>query len=257
MKNFIPLIVDTAFSLILSFVISFVLINSFVPKPYSYVFALMIAGLFTLMAFKILYLRKNNRQNKAKKDKEYQNVMTQFAFMSKNDTCAFFKQTLEKCGYKIEKRRSSLRIKDKNVLLVFNFGFDAVSKTDVVKAYNLKTLKDKVYILAETYSPEVKAFANRFENLFLSQGNEIFDFLKKNDCLPQTKYAFKENKFDKIEALKSLLNKKNYKRFALFGIIFLIMSYFVPMKIYYIVVGGIFCTFSLICLLFGKTKNPT
>ncbi len=255
MKALIPLITDTLFTLFISFILSFILVSAFLQKPYSYVLSAMLSALIGLMAFKILSSKKSARASKAKKDKEYLNAMTQFAFMTKADVCTFFKSLLEKQGYKVEKRRSYIKIKDKNALIAFGYGFDAVTKTDVVKAYNLKNQSDTVYLLAEKFTDEVKVFSSRFDNLKLADGNDVYSYLKEKDFLPKTKYSFKQNKFDKLKALKSLLGRKNSKRFALFGITFLIMSYFVPIKLYYIIVGGIFCTLSLICLLFGKTAN--
>jgi hypothetical protein len=171
----------------------------------------MVACLFSLISFKILSNRKNRREQKTHRNAEYENAMLQFSFMPKVDTCNFFKKTLENIGYKTEKKRSSLKIKDKNALLVFNFGFDQVSKTDVVKAYNLKTLKDTVYLIAENFNTEVKNFASRFYNLVLVDGEKIYSFLKERNSLPQIKYSFKEKRLDKIKALKSLLNRKNFK----------------------------------------------
>ena len=125
-------------------------------------------------------------------------------------------------------------------------------KSDVVKAYNLKTNGETAYLLAETFSTDVISFASRFKGVTLVDGKALFEFLKENQTLPETKFKLDKPKLKFISAIKSLLSRKRAKTFALFGIIFLLSSPFVPIKLYYVIVGAVFLIFSLACLLFGK-----
>lgn len=175
--------------------------------------------------------------------------------MTKAELCDFFEKVLIKKGYSPIKRRNMIYIKDKKALLFFKFGFESVIKSDVLKAFNAKNKNDTSFILSETFSPEVKAFGARFDKVVLVSAEEIYKYLKDNDSIPEFKYSFNTTKFDRIKALKSLLDRKKTKTYVLFGVIFLFMSYFVPYKLYYVIVGALFLIFSLVCLLFGNNFN--
>lgn len=255
MRTFIPLIIDTILSLFLSFILFLLFTNYFFPRPYSIITALILAGLFTLFAFKVLSKNRVKKITKSHDRKEFENTITQLNFMTKAELCDFFEKVLIKKGYSPIKRRNMIYIKDKKALLFFKFGFESVIKSDVLKAFNAKNKNDTSFILSETFSPEVKAFGARFDKVVLVSAEEIYKYLKDNDSIPEFKYSFNTTKFDRVKAFKSLLDRKKTKTYVLFGVIFLFMSYFVPYKLYYVIVGALFLIFSLICLLFGSNFN--
>ena len=84
---------------------------------------------------------------------------------------------------------------------------------------------------------------------------KIYAFLKENNSLPPEKYEFSDKKLKGLTLLKTLLEKKKAKRFFAFGFIFLAFSYFVPIKVYYVVFGCAFLIFALFLTIFGQTEN--
>ncbi len=257
MRISLALIIDTIFSLFLSFILSFVLLNYFMPRPYSIITASCFSGIFCLFAFKILLKKRNERLSSSKEKKQYENAITQLHFMSHANLCEFMQSALIKKGYSVEKKRNGLRLTDKNAFLVFKFGFESATKSDVVKAFNLKNNGQTVYLLSETFSADVISFASRFTGLTLVDGKKLFEFLKENDSLPETKFVLERPKLKFFNAIKSLLSRKKAKTFAVFGIIFLLSSPFVPIKLYYVIVGALFLIFSIICLLFGNQQTKS
>ena len=253
MLKVLPLVIDTIFSLFISFVLALVFTGYFIPHPYSVVLALCLAGIFTIFAFKILLKRQNIKIATTKEQKLFESTINALNFMTKLELLLFFEKILRKNGYITEKKRGAIFIKNKNATLFFKFGFEDVVKADVVRAYNLKSPNDKAYILCENCTTDVKSFASRFEDVEIVCADKIFLFLKENDCLPQPKSPFKKTSFNRIAGLKSLFERKRAKTYALFGITFLFSSFFATLKLYYVIIGGLFLIFSLICLLFGTT----
>ena len=81
-----------------------------------------------------------------------------------------------------------------------------------------------------------------------------YNFLKEKNALPQTNVDFSDKKLHLPCAVNNFFQRKNAKRFLSFGAMLLLFSFIVPIKIYYILFGCAFLTFSLVCRLFGKTN---
>ena len=50
------------------------------------------------------------------------------------------------------------------------------------------------------------------------------------------------------------LKRKNAKKFIAFGLIFIFLSFFVPIKLYYLIVGGLMLVYATTLLFFGKKE---
>ena len=200
------------------------------------------------------FSNKNFKEQKLKKQeqKELIELVNYLNFASKAEQNLILEKALKKAGYFVEKVKSNLYIKDKNSLIILKFGFAPVTKVDIVKAYNQLAVTDKAYIIAESFEQPVLQFANRFNGRVLCHtGQDVFSFLKKHQSLPMAKYTeFLEKK--KKGNVKILLDKKKSKTFLTFGIFFLAMSYFSPIKTYYLIVGCAFSIYAVILRAFGK-----
>ena len=86
---------------------------------------------------------------------------------------------------------------------------------------------------------------------------KVYDFLEKSNCLPKEKLPIKSKKVDIKKMFLPFINRANSKKFLLFGMLFILMSYFAPIKLYYLIFGCIFLLLSLILRLFipNKTDN--
>lgn len=252
MKISLPVILDCAFSAFIALLLSLILFGSFVPHPYSLVIAMTISLLVSLVAFKFLY--KNSQKNfiKAKEKSQLDDMLTQFDFSSTQENNEFFSKLFSSIGYSTERKRGGIFFKNKPVVVFVKFGFIEVNKADVVKFFNLLRKNDIGYILADDFSLDVKNFIMRFNGRLVAvSAEEVYRFLKEKNNLPEKRFYFHQKKQKGIRLLKNLLYKNKAKNYLVFGLVFLLMSYFFPFKLYYVITGVIFLIAALLSRLFG------
>ncbi len=256
MKVSLPTIFDCIFSGFIALLLSLVLFSSFLPHPYSVIISVVVALIFALFAFKFLY--KNQQNNSLKKaEKAGLNLMlTQFNFSPDMENVEFFYKLFRAKGFSVERKRGGIFFKDKPAVAFIKFGFSPVSKSDVVKYFNLLRKDDVGYIISDEFSAEILSFISRFDDrLKPISGGEIYKYLKEKNALPKARFQFVEKKQKGLKILRNLLYKNKAKNYLVFGLVFLLMSYFFSYKIYYIVVGVIFLISALLARLFGVTDK--
>ena len=260
MRPKLSTVIDTLFTALVTFILSYVLFYYFVPRPFALTFSFVTAGLITLFAFKKLNERKHNFLT-SKAQREARDIMAnQLCLYTVTEQTDFFQKAFKKAGFLPERKRGYLYFKEKNVCVFCKFGFDSVTKTDIVKVFNTIKRTDTAYILSESFSNEIITFSKRFDGrIKTADKREIFDFLAEHDCLPSQKFILKNSEQKSRPTLKNLFQKKKAKTHLLFGLTFLTMSYFVSIKTYYVICGSIFLILALFCRLFGKEelKNST
>jgi hypothetical protein len=227
-----------------------------VVKPYSIVISATLSGIISLFAMrKMINNAIKNRLKKQEKE-EYEDMLIQLNFSSRADNNNLFEKLINNLGYQTERKKNGIFLKEKNACVFLAFGFNPVSKADIVKVFNSIRQTDTAFILAETFSPDIKSFADRFMGRIITvDGKAVYTALKKHDALPPKKYAVSPEKQHGIKLFNNLLLKRKAKSYFTFGLIFLATSYFVPIKLYYLVFGCIFLLASLLCKLFGKEQN--
>lgn len=256
MKITPALVIDVIFTAFISFILYFILFNYFAIRPLALGISITLSALTALFAFKILY-DKNTKARLSRAEKRQLEIMvSQLNLYSATEQNDLFERALKKQGFTVQRKKGLLFIKEENCALYLRFGFDGVSKTDIVKAFNAVKSDQLIYIFAEKFSPEVQSFANRFDGRILTVcADGAYKFLSENDCLPKEKFSFAQKKPNFLSAVKNLFNKKHAKKFALFGTVFLFTSYFTPIKLYYIIFGALFLSFAILCRLFGKNST--
>lgn len=254
MKISLPIILDTAFYLVAGFFLFFIPVNFFIPRPASFVLALSLAVVFTLFTVKLSLNKRNKKFSSEKREKRFNTVMTTLNLSDEKYALDLFEKAIRLEGYDVEKRRGGLYIAEKKTTAFFKFGFDGVTKTDIVKCFNKIQKSQKVEIYAENFSEEVKDFASRFGGkMILTDGRDAFELLEKHGLLPKEKPSF--NSADKKPTVdfSRLLDKKRAKNHLVFGIIFMVLSFIAPIRGYYVFFGAAFLIFALVLKLFGKT----
>ena len=205
----------------------------------------------------MFYKLQNNRKNfivNKKKEKLYDDCITELNFYTPSEQTSFLEKVLLEQGYTPKKQKNTLLLKDKNALLILRFGFDQVNKADVVRAYNEISESQTAYLISESFKTEITEFAERFgRKIVLVNGKELFNYLSNKNCLPPQKYSLLTTRSKRTRLLE-LFQKTHAKRFFSFGLILLFTSYFSPIKGYYVAFGCVFLIFSLILKMFGKEK---
>lgn len=256
MKISFSFLLDCFLSFFVLFILCFILLNFFLPRPFSIIFSVVLSLLSCIIICKKLIEKDKNKNQNAKEKKERNKMCAQFNFATKCEVNDFFERIINKKGYKTERKKSGIFIKSKSLAVFIFFGFVDVNKSQIVKVFNSITSADTAYVLSENFTQDIREFAKRFDGrIILKDANEIYQYLKENDSLPPQKYEFTDKKPKAIELFKNLLDKKKAKRFFALGFLFIIFSYFVPIKTYYLVFGCLFLLFALFLTIFGKAKT--
>lgn len=257
MKKFpLSIVTDTLFSVFITFVLAFVLFNYITPRPYSFIISGCITTLVSIFTLQKLINKRIKKQASEDNLRLKTNVLNQLDFSQKSEITSLFEKAFNKCKIKCERKKGGLYIPEKKYFVYFAFGFDGATKKDVVKAFNCLKKEDTAHIYATEFSPDVIAFAARFNGaIILKDGDFIYDFLNNAETLPKITCTLLDVKPLKKNFIKEIFRKKRARNFALLGLMFLIMSIFVPLKLYYIIFGCSMLIFSVICKLYGADEN--
>ncbi len=252
MKTIILNVLDGAFSAFLTFILAFWLLNYYTPYPYSIIFASCFAVLIFLIAFEKFKKSSLSKAVKSKQSKAVENTCYSLCLLDQSKVLALFEKALNRLNYATIKRKKGIFLSQLDVVVFPFFSFDKITKTDVVRIFNSISAGQKAYIFTQTPDKDVLDFISRFnDKVELVSPLKAYLLLEKTDCLP--KEVEQKNKPKLIKNFfANLFKKKNYKKFLLFGVLFLFYSAFVSVKIYYLFFSYTFFMLSLSCRLFGK-----
>lgn len=254
MKISLALILDSIFYLVAGFFLSFIFVNFYIPRPASYVLAMTIALIFTLFGVKLSVNKKQKNFSSEKKEKQFNEVMTKLNIYGEKTVSNLFEKALKEEGFITERKRGGIYIAEKNTTVFFRFGFDGVSKTDIVKCFNKISKREKAEIYSESFSEEVKDFAARFGGkIVLTDGKTAFLLLEKHNLLPKAGLDLCGEEKKPALDFSRLLDKKRAKNYLVFGLLFVFLSYIAPIKGYYLAFGALFLVFALVLRFFGKS----
>lgn len=253
MKKFsLPLLLDSVFIAFSAFLLALFTFTYFIPYPFVLIAAGVFAGLLTLAGVKFLSVKRYGKLRKREEEKEYAAFITQINFMPEQKVAETIIRAVKNAGFTAEKKKDFIYIPQKNLAVFFVFGYEEVKRKDVVRAASALAANDNAIIVSEKFSQEISAFAARFDGkIQLSDGRSFFTALKKFSALPEITCRLLQETKVKPKPVKNILNKKRAKNYLVFGIVFLAMSYFVPIKIYYVICGTIMLVLALVVRFFG------
>lgn len=251
MKTRLVLILDTIFICFISFIIAVILLSYATPHPLSVIYSACVS-LLSALFYIVRYNKKaQNVTVKFSQKKQFEDMVEQLNFSSRSEQFAIIEKAITLSGKQAVRKKGKIKVQDTEAVVFIKYGFVKVNKADVLKSFNAISKSETAYILAENFEQEVKDFAERFNGkVKLVSAIPLFNTLKKLDCLPKNKYSFIQQKVIK-SGWKNFIDKRKSKKFAIFGLAFLFLSYFSPIKTYYIVFGVIFLCLSLIIKAFG------
>ena len=256
MKSFILTLLDSAFSAFICFVLSFLIINFYVKRPFSIIFSVCIAIPVFIIALERI---KKSNQLKGANNKHriaLENMVYSLCLLERAKLLELFERAINSLDVKTIKKKHGIFIESKNCAVFPIFNFDGITKTDVVKVFNSITKPQKAYIVGEKLSAEVKSFMDRFnQNIEFIDAEKTYQFLEKTNCLPPERLSLTRGEGKKMAFFKRIITRKHSSKFLAFGFLFILSSWFVPIKMYYVVYGCIFLMLSLICRLYGQEPN--
>ena len=253
MKNVLLSLLDGAFSAFLAFIIAFLVLNYFVERPFSIVFSICIALPIFIIAYQKLEKSSRLRGERNARKKIVQKTISALSLMDKSEQVKLFFKAIKIKGYDCQIKKSGIFIESKKVGIFPLFSFDKITKTDVVRAFNMVNRAQKAVVLGGEISQDVKDFIFRFNGQVLFFGEqEVFTFLSEARCLPQEKIDLTKKSALASGIINALFKRKNSTKYLIFGALFLLLSYFSPIKIYYVIWGGVFLLVALLSRLFGQ-----
>lgn len=257
MKNVtLPVIIDCILTSFTAFLLSFVLVNYGIEKPFSYIIALCIGLLFGLMAFKFFTGKQKDIKLKKSEESLCQKVIIELCFNKKEFAEQLFFKAFQLKNLNPVKRFNGIYIESERKVHYFLFSFDGVKKSQIVKSFNMAGKDNETVLWADSFNKDIVDFATKFNGrVILCDGKKAFVTLKEFDLLPKEFCPVASAVKSKPNIKLNILNKKKAKNYLLFGVTFLIMSYFVYFKVYYIVFGCLFLMLSLVAILFGKNNK--
>jgi hypothetical protein len=256
MKITFSLVADTLFSAFVTFILSFVILNYFCPRPFSIIYASVLAVLVSIIAVKKLSEKQSNRKYKSEKERQISAVADTLNTYTRAEQTNLLERAILKTGVSVERRKGGIFIPELKCAVFCRFGFEGVNKADVVKIFNTLKKGERAYVFAQEFSAELSAFIERFRGRIIAVNQTAtYKFLKENSLMPKEKIAPENKKIYPHGVKKAFLKKANAKKYFLSGLAFLIFSYFVPLNLYYVISGSILLFVSLLTKLYGFERE--
>ncbi len=254
-KRNIKLIIDAAFLSAVTFFVLFVAFYYFLPRLIAITLAVTFTLILTLLGVTLNVRKYKTKKETAKKNESINELVNRLAFYNRAEVLSLFYKAFKDDGEVVQKKNGFLYLPVKKQGVFFELGFDGLSKSAVVKAVNKLSPTDCAIIYSSFCQEDIKAFAKRFDGrVKVLGGNDVYERLKNPcDLLKSTPRICKETQLKKT-TVADFLDRKKAKRFLALGLLFLLFSFFVPIKIYYIVCGCVLSVFSLFVLIFVKPK---
>ena len=221
------------------------------------------SGLLIMAVLNIIFYNREQKLNINKTTKSNaEKLSLNLLCSTQSEINTFFAKILDSLG-KIKKSKNYLEIKENSAqndlhstmhstLISPEFNKENFTLEDLFRtiktAINLNIAEIKIF--APTIDETVKTFAKQINNLKI-------DFVDKyslynNYIAGKFENAFIEKidiskpKINYVGLLRYAVNQKRARHYLLFGLLILLMSFLVPFKIYYLVLGSLLCLIALI-----------
>lgn len=254
-KKTILSVLDATFYCFALFILSFTALNYFLPRKYSFCYALLVSALCLILVCAVKRDRNEKQLKKKEEENKKNSSLCSLCLIPKPQVTSLFMKAFSKKGYETEKNGYSIFLPNRKLRVFFCFSFDGMNKADVVRAYNRINKSERAVIFTNEISEDVKKFCLRFDGKVNVIGkDETYDLLNETDCLPKKTVDCIEPETE-TKKRKFFFDKKRGKKYFLFGALFLLLSFIAPLKIYYTVCGFLFMTLAVISRAFGKTDS--
>ena len=221
------------------------------------------SGLLIMAVLNIIFYNREQKLNINKTTKSNaEKLSLNLLCSTQSEINTFFAKILDSLG-KIKKSRNYLEIKENSAqnnlhstmhsTLIFpEFNKENFTLEDLFRiiktATNLKIAEIKIF--APTVDETAKTFAKQINNLkidFVDKYSLYNNYIagKFENALIE-KIDISKPKINYVGLLRYAVNQKRARHYLLFGLLILLMSFLVPFKIYYLVLGSLLCLIALI-----------
>ena len=188
----------------------------------------------------VYYFSKRNQ-----KPYTYDRLETEFCIRGGAYVIELLKTTL--INNKIENDCNYILLE--NSMIIANFKFSPLGGNDIASVCRLAKTYDKnhVYLIAKAIDRKAWQVANLEDiKMEIVKTKQVFKFLAKHNALPVLKKP--KQKLSISALMQAVFSRRNFKNYMFSGVVLISISFFTPLKIYYIVFGTILLAFALLSL---------
>ncbi|HHU43595.1 MAG: hypothetical protein QM214_00440 [Bacillota bacterium] len=223
----------------------------------SFVEALFVAFLLYIL-FKTVIVHSTNRF-KNKKTISFMEMSKRFAIMGGEKTAEHFAKTLP-IAYnpQLDNTFVIYEKKEKKILLAPLFKFSNISMDDIAKVWRYAEEKDfsTIQVIGANYQRSVLLFSYSLSDKFIFYpARQVQKYLATRNALPTKNYHRPKNviKIDFRQQLSQIFIRKRAKLFLFSGLALAILSFFTPLRAYYLVMSTISIGMSIACLVADRS----
>lgn len=252
-KTALTVVGDSFFVFLVTFILTFVVFYYYLGYPISFILSSLLS--ITLSTATFFLLRKKFFKDSLKRSEAefLKKIGDQFLLMSEiqatNEICKAYK--LDEKEIKTDNEFTYI-----NEKIVFcKFTFNGLSPADIAEVYKKMPTNSKAIVFSIEFNQETKTLADKL-NIELISLQTLYSVMKKVNYYPEIKIDLADKKPKFKEVLKGMFLKSHAKNYLLAGIMLVFLSFLTPFKIYYLIFGGVFLIFSVLCRFFGKSEEP-
>ena len=242
----LPLILDTLFTALCSFLLFFTSLRYYTRNAYIALgFAITAALLFGALSF--LYIsKKQNKKLLISRDERQKKLLSLHLSLSSDE---YISDLMTKCltddTESAKYRHGAIIIE--NSAYFYNFKMQPLSEDDIAKIIKAKCDEKKI-ILCNRISAEAFILCENFL-IEVKQIDFVYDKLKERELLPE-KYVYEgKKKINFFAKIKARFSKKICAPLFWSGLALLILSYFTFFPLYYIISGSVMLVLSAVALV--------
>ncbi len=242
---------DGIFIYLVCFFISYAFIKSKVVSIASAtILSSMISAILTF-AF-IYYLSKKDRlkSNIANKNQLLKAFNTHLYLLPDKEIVKLISNYLIKIGVAFEVKNSNFYFYRKTILQ-FHFTPDKTTLSTCINFYKKTPKNYNLVILSCEYDDSVKEFFSDFERIKLYTSNDLYTALENENLLPTLQLP-KKDKLTLNSLIGVFLQRKNVKKFFLWGVLLMLFSTVTYYKLFYLILGTSFLLLSAYLKFFIK-----
>ena len=250
---------DSVFKYLIFFLISFIWATT---KTHNItictISAVVISAILCFVTTKLFYVKQNKKTIKLNEENLIKNIATQLKFYTQPELINYFYSVISFSNPNTTKTKQYILVNNHTyVIPVFNTYLTA---EDYFKIFN-KYKNKSCIILTNAISPSLKELLSELETInikILTINDVYFKIIKPTNILPSE--VIKQKSPQKIKFSKVLefaFNKTNSKKYFLYGLLLMFLSFIYNYTIYYQIMGTILMLFSLFSRFNKKFNSAT
>lgn len=205
-----------------------------------------------------LFMLVISHKQKLKGDKEDRlnmiDALNNYLYLLKDsEIIKLISSYLDTINQAFEVKKSAFYFKENKSVLYFNFSPDELSLTNALEFYKKTPKSYKLVILASNYDKKVLEFFADFKEVSLYKTSDLYIALEEKNLLPKLTVKNRQKiTFNKLIA--HFLQRKNVKKFFIYGALLLLFSTVTYYKFFYVFVGTLFLITATYLKFFANEK---